>query len=80
MRFFLRHLGDRRDERRACQTRTNLGCRRWLVSWRRTERGAWLARLSCPEVPETIERTGPTRCAAIARAVEGLTLIRNLTP
>lgn len=80
MRPLLNHLRDRLDERRARRARTRLGHRRWLVSWRRTGRGAWLARLSCPEVPETVEQAGRTRSEAIAAAVAALTLIRRVSP
>jgi hypothetical protein len=59
---------DRRDEARARRLRVELGRCRWLVSWSRLDGGWWMARLSCPEVPPTIERIGSSRCRAIGRA------------
>lgn len=62
---------DHRDERHARRIRADLGRDRQLVSWLPSGRG-WMARLSCPEVSETVEAHGPTRRAAIARAAERL--------
>jgi len=62
-------LGNHRDRWRARRLREEFGrSRRWLVSWYRLGRRRWLARLSCPELAETIEETGRSRCEAIARA------------
>ena len=58
----------RLDERVARQRRRELGERLWLLSWQRDPDGRWRARLSCPELPRTVERTGWTRCAAITRS------------
>jgi hypothetical protein len=68
MQDFLDRFRDKRDDQRARVLRANYGRRGWLVSWRRLEDGSWLARLSCPEWPETVEATGATRCRAILRA------------
>ncbi len=61
-------LGDRRDERRARQLRNRFGRQRRLLSWQRLGPERWLARLSGPEHPETIEALGSTRLEAIAAA------------
>ncbi len=61
-------LLDRLDERRASRLRRAWGPKGRLVSWRRIDAGGWNARLSGPEWPETIERHGRTRRAAILRA------------
>ncbi len=69
MPMFLRSLTDQQDERLARRRREALGRARWLVSWMPSERGGpWLARLSCPQWPDTVESTGRTRCEAISRA------------
>jgi hypothetical protein len=65
-------LLDEIDEDRARQLRHELGQRRWIVSWARTDEGPWLARVSGPGYPETIERTGLTRVHAIELAAEAL--------
>jgi hypothetical protein len=75
------------DERRALRLRTRFGQRRWLVSWEwqpeapGAERGRWRARLSCPSLVFTLERTGKTRTEAIesaARALVQLLALRQL--
>jgi hypothetical protein len=71
-------IADRMDERRARRLRFQLGRRRWLVSWQRQSDGRWLARLSCPSLVFTLERTGTTRTAAIARALRTLDVILSL--
>jgi hypothetical protein len=65
---------DRVDERHARQIRIRFGQRRWLVSWHRdkVKVGHWRARLSCPLILFTLERTGKTRTEAIERAAEAL--------
>jgi hypothetical protein len=77
----LRWIADRRDERRALRLRDSLGRRRWLVSWRREVDddgdGCWCARVSCPALVDTLERTGKTRTEAIERAARVLTLRLN---
>ncbi len=65
-------LLDEVDEERARKLRHELGQRRWIVSWSSTEDGPWLARVSGPGHPETIERSGLTRIHAIELAVEAL--------
>jgi hypothetical protein len=65
-------LGDRRDELRARLLREVFGRRRWLLSWQRLGRRRWLARLSCPDLAETVEAIGWTRCRAIASAERSL--------
>ena len=37
--------------------------------------GAWRARLSCPALVSTLERTGESRTKAIGRAARALTLL-----
>jgi hypothetical protein len=71
-------IGDRVDEHRARRLRFQLGRRRWLVSWQRQDDGRWLARLSCPSLVFTLERSGKTRTAAIAHAVSTLDVILSL--
>jgi hypothetical protein len=66
------------DERRARRLRFRLGQRRWLVSWQRQSDGRWAARLSCPSLVFTLERTGQTRTAAIAHVVRTLDVILSL--
>jgi hypothetical protein len=65
-------LLDEIDDERARRLRTDLGGRRWIVSWARTDDGTWLARVSGPGHPETIERNGLTRVHAIELAVDAL--------
>jgi hypothetical protein len=77
LREFCLTLQDRWDIRRAVSRRDRLGRRRWLVNWQRRPDGWWLARVSCPRVPITIERAGPTRCQAIRRAAEALALLAS---
>ena len=65
----LRTLRDEHDERWARLMRDEFGRRRWLLSWQPHGAGeTWIARLSCPQLPETIEREGRSRCHAIGRA------------
>ena len=59
---------DRYDESRARRTRQDFGRLGRLLSWSRGPDGAWRARLSCPELPRTIERSGKTRGESIDRA------------
>ncbi len=73
------------DERRALRLRDNFGRRRWLVSWHLQPESPgtrrWLARLSCPSLVFTLERTGKTRTEAIesaARALVQLLALRQL--
>jgi hypothetical protein len=66
---------DRLDERRARRRRLALGKRQWLVSWERAVDGGWRARLSCPSLVSTLERTGKTRTKAIDRSTRALTLL-----
>lgn len=65
-------LYNRRDEEHARFRRAVLGRRQWLVSWEERGDGRWLARVSCPQLPMTIERSGNTRCEAIRFATEFL--------
>jgi hypothetical protein len=64
----LQSMIDEYDERFARRRRQRYGLRGWLVSWYRQPGGRWLARLSCPDQPDTVERLGRTRCEAINRA------------
>lgn len=62
-----------RDEQKAREMRERLGRgSRWLVSWEACGKNRWLARVSCPDHPETIERVGTSRIAAIWQAVKDL--------
>jgi hypothetical protein len=74
----VRWIGDRVDEHRARRLRFRLGQRRWLVSWQRQKDGRWLARLSCPSLVFTLERSGGSRTAAIAHAIRTLDTILSL--
>jgi hypothetical protein len=65
-----------RDERHARRRRTQYGRRGWLVSWHLDPDGGWRARLSGPRAVRTIERSAPTRVAAIDRA--GRAMLRLL--
>jgi hypothetical protein len=78
LRLPVEWVADRWDERRARRLRFRLGERRWLVSWHRRSDGRWAARLSCPSLVFTLERTGKTRTAAIAHAVRTLEVILSL--
>ncbi len=69
---YLDALKDRLDDRRAQRCRYDFGTHRWLVSWAPADGRKWLARLSAPEHPETIERFGKTRVAAIQAAAKVL--------
>lgn len=72
MNSYLAVLLDRRDERLAMIRREQIGPYGWLVSWSHCRNGRWMARLSCPQWPATIERGGPTRREAIRRAESAL--------
>lgn len=72
MMNWIARLQDWRDDRRARRLRWDYGHRGWLVSWREAGDQRWLARLSCPERPETIERGGRTRIEAIRQADDAL--------
>ncbi len=78
LRSPLRWLIDRLDERAARRLRLALGRDRWLVSWQREIDGRWRARLSCPLMSTTLERTGRTRTEAIERATRALTHLLSL--
>src|SRR5690349_1746716 len=77
MRIPFFSLLDRRDEGRARALRADLGLRGKIVSWHRDEepRGPsrWIARVSCPDWPDTVEGRGLSRCRAIRAADEALT-------
>ena len=61
------------DERWARWMREEFGRKLWLLSWQPLEHGrGWLARLSCPDLPETVETEGQSRCHAIGRAHRAL--------
>jgi len=76
--FNVIELLDRLDEGRARRIRERYGRRGMLLSWQRDASERWLARLSSPEHPRTIELSGPTRIGAIARASRSLA--RRLAP
>jgi hypothetical protein len=63
---------DWRDDRRARRLRLDYGRRHWLVSWRADGPDRFVARLSCPGWPETVERAGTSRLDAIRRADRAL--------
>jgi hypothetical protein len=65
-------LADRLDDRWACRQRTIYGRHGWLVSWMPSTAPLWLARLSCPESPDTAEGLGRTRREAIVAADRAL--------
>ncbi len=76
MQTMLKTLRDDHDERWARLMRDEFGRRRWLLSWQRDDAGeGWVARLSCPQLPETVERQGRSRCHAIGRANRALTAL-----
>jgi hypothetical protein len=79
MRSLWKSWLDRRDNRRARRRRQALGRRRWLVSWYPRRDGWWVARISGPDDPETVERAGASRIDAIDRAERALTA-RLATP
>ncbi len=56
------------DISRAVKMRTEYGRVKWLLSWYPQEDDFWLARLSCPNYPETVEALGQSRCLAIDSA------------
>ncbi|MFO0910097.1 MAG: hypothetical protein U0794_17425 [Isosphaeraceae bacterium] len=64
----LARFADRIDDRLARQVRGEFGQRGWLLSWEPEPGRGWRARLSSAATVSTIERTGPTRRAAIRRA------------
>jgi len=79
MQTMLKTLRDDHDERWARLMRDEFGRRKWLLSWHRDEvADAWLARLSCPQLPETVERHGRSRCHAIGRANRALSAMLQL--
>jgi hypothetical protein len=65
---------DRIDIRRAEKMRKEYGAVGWLVSWEKDEENNfWIARLSCPQWPTTVEGFGHgTRCVAIDSATRHL--------
>jgi hypothetical protein len=67
---WLRWGFDRFDEAAARRLRRRLGRDGQLVSWQRRpgHGGDWVARLSGPALPLTVERRGRTRRQAIRRA------------
>lgn len=69
-------LLDRRDERLARELRDRLGSAGRLVSWSPDDAHPtilrWTARVSCRELPMTLERQGRSRCRAILAAVVAL--------
>ena len=65
-------LRDRLDESSALRARLAHGRLGRLLSWRRGPDGLWVARLSGPEAPRTVERSAATRRGAIARAGRAL--------
>lgn len=60
------------DERLARRFRRRFGRRQRLLSWHREPDGRWRARLSCPDVVRTVERTASTRWRAITRSARAL--------
>jgi hypothetical protein len=60
------------DESRAKRLQGEYGRVKWLVSWHKQDEGLWLARVSCPNWPETVEGVGQSRCLAIDSATRHL--------
>ncbi len=80
MRSPFREYLDRRDQKKARALQARLGPSGWLVSWHRVDgpeiRGEpWLARVSCPEWPRTVERHGSCRARAVHEALAALEAI-----
>jgi hypothetical protein len=73
MNPMMKNLIDARDERIAREMREGYGRCGWLVSWYQRDDDSWLARLSCPDVYDTVEEIGRTRREAIALAEAELT-------
>ena len=68
---FIGPLLDRRDDLRARSLRDQLGREGRIVSWHRDNPRPltpWIARVSCQDLPETIEARGRTRRHAILAA------------
>ena len=59
---------ERHDELTASRMRQSLGVAGSLVSWSSQGEGLWLARLSGPDLAETIEAVGKRRVEAIQEA------------
>ena len=70
-RLFSEVMGDV-DQSKAVKLRQEYGRVGWLVSWYPQEDEFWLARLSCPNYPETVEALGQSRCLAIDSATRHL--------
>ena len=71
----IRTSRDEHDEQWARWMREELGRKRWLLSWHALDDASWLARLSSPDWPETVEMIGLSRCHAIGQAHRALELI-----
>ncbi|GAC1315897.1 MAG: hypothetical protein NVSMB14_15520 [Isosphaeraceae bacterium] len=69
----MKNMIDARDDRIAREMREAFGRCGWLVSWHRHRDDSWLARLSCPDIVETVEEFGRTRREAIVLAEAELT-------
>jgi hypothetical protein len=67
------NLIQRRDERQAVKFRDSLGRKGVLISWywdpEPDPKAPWIARVSCDEVPETVEARSFHRCSAIVAAI-----------
>lgn len=66
------------DERMARRKRRKFGRKGWLLSWSTDPEGRWLARLSGPRFPRTVERTAKSRLQAIGRSARALTRLEAL--
>ena len=73
MKPMMKSMIDSRDDRIAREMRDAFGRCGWLVSWHRLGDDSWLARLSCPDIVETVEEFGRTRREAIVLAEAELT-------
>lgn len=73
MNPLMKNMIDARDDRIAREMREAFGRAGWLVSWQRHTDDSWMARVSCPEVVETVEEFGRTRREAIVLAEAELT-------
>lgn len=63
---------DNVDKQRAERIRREYGRVGWLVSWYKQDDDFFLARLSCPNVEDTIEAIAQSRCLAIDSATRTL--------
>lgn len=63
---------ERADASKADLMREDYGKVKWLLSWYLQDNGMWLARVSCPKLPDTHEAISSTRVDAINLATRAL--------